>query len=176
MFENKKLLKAVDRLKKGDQSALDVIYDYTYKLIYYQAYHILKDHMKCEDVVQETYMKVYENIHSFEGVHFKAWIVKISKNIALNLYHKESRVINVDDQYFEDQESDDIEDSPIIDLASEMLPTDEFLILMYVVVEEKPRREVAKILGLSPSGITYKLNQALSKLRTALERSGDDEK
>jgi DNA-directed RNA polymerase specialized sigma subunit len=46
-----------------------------------------------------------------------------------------------------------------------ILDEEEFLLVAYSVLEGKSRREVAKILDLSPSGVTYKLNLALEKLK-----------
>ena len=59
----------------------------------------------------------------------------------------------------------------LIDLAAKNLPEDEFMILMLCVCERYQRREVA-IMKLSVSGVTWKLNRALDKLRKLAKGGG----
>lgn len=47
-----------------------------------------------EDIVQDTYIKVVENIKSFKGIStFKTWVFSIATNISKNLLQKQNRWI-----------------------------------------------------------------------------------
>jgi len=173
MYNEKRLKKSMERLKKGDINAMDVIYDETHKLIYYHAYHILKDPYLTEDIVQETYLKIHADINIYQNQNPRAWIITIAKNLSLNLLKRESRTIVVDESSLDVIDSKQ-SDTPLIELANHLLDEEEFMILMYCVVEEQTRRKVGELLGLSTRGVTYKLNVALDKLRQYIKENNYD--
>lgn len=168
MYNEKRLKKYMDKLKLGDLNAMDVIYDETHKLVYYQAYHILKDSYLTEDIVQETYLKLLESIKSYDNQNPRAYITTIAKNLSLNLIKKERRQILVEESTL-DVITNENSETPLIELASHILEEDEFMILIYCVVEEVTRARVGEMLNLSTSGVTYKLNLALEKLRNHIK-------
>ena len=164
MYNEKRLKKYMKRLKEGDINAMDNIYDETHKLIYYHAYHILKDPYLTEDIIQETYLKVLDNIDTYKNDNPRAWLVTIAKNLSLNLLKREQRSIVVAADVLDVLDPKQT-DTPLIELANHLLDEEEFMILMYCVVEDQTRKRVGELLGLSTSGVTYKLNIALEKLR-----------
>lgn len=168
MYNEKRLKKYMEKLKLGDLNAMDVIYDETHKLVYYHAYHILKDPYLTEDILQDTYLKLLENIKSYDNKNPRAYITTIAKNLSLNLIKKERRQVLVEETTL-DVIIDEDSETPLIELASHILEEDEFMILIYCVVEGKTRARVGEMLNLSTSGVTYKLNLALEKLRTYIK-------
>ena len=169
MFDNIKLKNAMRDLKKGNNNAMDYIYDVTNRMVYYQIYQIIKRRDISEDIMQDVYMKVLKNILKYqEQDQPKSWILSIARNEALNQYKRMKRETVVDIDTL-NQKSYDQTASPIIDLASHILDEDEFIIVMSCVVDQKTRKEVGKILNLSTSGVTFKLNVALDKLKNQLE-------
>lgn len=168
MYNEKKLKKYMARLQAGDLKAIEVIYDETHKLIYYHAYHILKDPDLTEDIIQDTYLKVLDNIDNYQNQNPRAWISTIAKNLSLNLLKKESKTITVDQTTLDVLDPTKTE-TPLIDLANHLLDEEEFMIVMYCVVEDQTRKKVGELLGLSTSGVTYKLNIALEKLKNYIE-------
>lgn len=56
------------------------------------AIKLTRDKDSAQDLVQETLFRAYKYKNRFEkGTNFKAWIMKIMKNIFLNQYHKEKK-------------------------------------------------------------------------------------
>lgn len=173
MFDSKKLEQNMQLLKKGDVNCFDIIYEQTHRMVFYIIYQIVKDHSRSEDVMQNVYMKIYEKIDMYEAnTSAKAWIASIARNLAINEYnkHKKETIIDIDDFDYISDDSSQRTETPLIDLASKHLEEDEFLIVMMCVVEGYRRREVAKIVNLSTSGVTWKLDQALKKLRILSEK------
>ncbi len=168
MYNEKRLKKYMEKLKLGDLNAMDVIYDETHKLIYYHAYHILKDPYLTEDIVQDTYLKLLENIKSYDNKNPRAYITTIAKNLSLNLIKKERRQVLVEETTL-DVLVDENSETPLMELASHILEEDEFMILIYCVVEEQTRKRVGEMMNLSTSGVSYKLNLALEKLRNYIK-------
>ncbi|HNZ74301.1 MAG TPA: sigma-70 family RNA polymerase sigma factor [Bacilli bacterium] len=164
MFDEIRLKRSMEKLQQGNDEAFEYIYDSTHRLVYYQIYSILKSHQEAENIMQDVYIKVYRNIDKYKNDNPRAWIVTIARNEAINLYHKNKKEVFMDEEEL-DAFSEEDEKTPLINLAVKILDEEEFLLVAYSVLEGKSRREVAKILDLSPSGVTYKLNLALEKLK-----------
>ena len=164
--------KKIKLLARGDSSAFESIYEKTQKAVYYTALSVLKDRSLAEDVMQSTYLKVIKNAASFrEGTDAASWIKSICRNEALNLKKKRGFETYVDERehayVFGTGQTDDY--GLIIDLARRILPQDEFEVLILVAAAGYKRREVAEIINIPLSTVTYKLNCATDKLRKALD-------
>ena len=165
--------KLINKFINGDASAFDKIYKLTQKSVYYVAISILHDVSLAEDVMQSTYMSVLKNIHSYAlGTNAGAWIIKIAKNEAINL-----KKLTMKEQNFDEAINPavfgvcELETcGKLTDLAKRLLPEDEFTILMLIIVCGYKRKEIAKMLDMPLSTITWKYQNALLKMRKALEK------
>jgi RNA polymerase sigma-70 factor (ECF subfamily) len=154
-------------LKNGDLQAFDEIYDQTNRIVYYVIYQIVKEQSLAEDVMQDVYMRLVDKIDLYNPQTTpKAWIVQMARNLAINEYNKRSKEMVVEDEEIDlIASSSTSKETPLIDLARANLPEDEFLILMLCVGEDKTRKEVAEVIGLSISGVSWKLDQAMKKMK-----------
>lgn len=168
MFDQIKLKMAMNDLKSGQSDAIDRVYDLTNRMVFSVIYPIVKRTDVTEDIMQDVYMKIYQNRLLYRDDQPKSWILKIAKNEAINEYHKQIKETIVDIESL-NTPSNNTNETPLIDLASQILDVDEFLIVMQCIIEGKTRKEVANLLDLSTSGVTFKLNVALEKLRNQLE-------
>lgn len=163
--------KCIKRFTDGDASAFDEIYAMTRKPVYYTALSVLGDRALAEDVMQTAYMKALKSIRGYElGTNAAAWIVKIAKNEALNVKKANARVTAVDEREHPELFGASAPDEygELIDAAKRLLPEDEFEVLMLVTVGGYKRREVGKMLDMPVPTVTWKYNNALSKMRKAL--------
>lgn len=167
--------KLIKKFINGDASAFDEIYNRTRKSVYYVALSILRDKALAEDVMQTTYMRVLKNIQSYTlGTNAAAWIVKIAKNEALNV-----KKVRMREQYVDERENPAVFGvyepdtyGELTDMAKRLLPDDEFSILMLVSVCGYKRKEIGKMLDMPIPTVTWKYQNALSKMRRALEKEG----
>ncbi len=167
-----KLEKKVIKLKNGDTSAFDYIYERTNRSVYFTIFRIVKDKMSAEDVLQDTYMRAISAIEQYrEGTNFIGWLCSIGKSLALNRLKKYRREISTD---FEAQAykygTEEPELPYIFDIASKILSEDEYKIVMLCHVSGYKRREVSDMLGLPVGTVTWKNNEALKKLKSYLEK------
>lgn len=170
----KKLENAMQKLKSGNDNAFEEIYDITHKLVYYVVYRILKDPLEAEEITQEVYMRLYNNIDKYKTGNPQAYITTMARNLAINEYNRKSKkTVYAIDEVEKIADPKEYEETPTIKLAKEILDEEEFLIVMLATVQNYTRRSLAKMFNLSTSGVTYKLNEGLRKLKEALE---DDEK
>lgn len=167
--------KFIKKFINGDASAFDEIYNRTRKSVYYVALSILRDKALAEDVMQTTYMRVLKNIQGYAlGTNASAWIIKIAKNEAINIKKVRMREQSVDEyenvSLFGVSKPDTY--GELTDLAKRLLSDDEFSILMLVTACGYKRKEIAKMIDMPIPTVTWKYQNALSKMRTALEKEG----
>ena len=82
----------IEKLKNGDMSVFDDIYYSTKDNVYYTILSIVKDASLSEDIMQETYLKTLEKIHSYKPSNsFNSWIITIARNLAINEYNRRKR-------------------------------------------------------------------------------------
>jgi RNA polymerase sigma-70 factor (ECF subfamily) len=174
-MKKEKLEKAVIRLRQGDSNALAEIYEITSRGVFTFVLPILHDYQLAEDVMQQTFVTAYENIQSYQpGTNARNWLLTIAKNMALTEIKKRKREVSYD--FDQDNHPDGVYflgniDSPTIALANKVLAEDEFNIVIMYAVGEYKHREIAEFLHMPLGTVTWKYNNALKKMRKALEEN-----
>lgn len=166
---SKELNALVKQLQKGNMSVFDAIYYETKSLVYYTILQILKDRSLAEDLMQDTYLKCIEKIHSFKATHsFKSWVVTIARNLALNEYNRRKRElrfdINDDEYIFGSVKSTSEQQLIIEEMLDSLKPEEQEIVVLHVVGDLK-HREIAKLLNKPLGTITWIYNQAINKLK-----------
>ena len=82
----------INELREGDMAALAILVEKYKRLVYRVAVQITKNHEDANDVMQDTFLKVYESIHSFrKDAAFETWLYRIVVNHATNLVKRRER-------------------------------------------------------------------------------------
>lgn len=75
--------------RMGNTKAFDVLVSQNLKRVYNIALDYCKDTDVAEDIVQETFVKVWKNIHKFEtNKKFRPWLYQITRNTAMDYLRK----------------------------------------------------------------------------------------
>jgi len=108
----------IRRLKQGDEEAfVSLMRQYRSDLINV-AYGITLDREESQDIVQEVFLKVFRNIHSFNGKSgLGTWLYRITVNESLNQLRKWKRRLNWQHQSLTQETSGDAVNPP--ELGSE---------------------------------------------------------
>lgn len=83
-----------------DKSRFVIFYEQYRKLMFYIAKEILKDDHLSEDAVQEAFLRIAKNFHKIGDImshETKAFAVIITRNISIDFYNKEKKIIEIDD-------------------------------------------------------------------------------
>jgi RNA polymerase sigma-70 factor (ECF subfamily) len=77
-------------LKAGDKKAIAYIYDKWADTLYGVIYNICKDESIAKDVLQETFLKVWEKSSTYDEQKARlfTWIYQIARNKAIDAYRK----------------------------------------------------------------------------------------
>ena len=80
------LAKLIERVARGDQSALASLYDETSSLVYGLALKILADQFAAEDVTIEVYTQVYQQGARYDSAKGgpSAWLVMLTRSRAID--------------------------------------------------------------------------------------------
>jgi len=157
---------------------IDSMYNFAYKLTF--------DEDDSKDLVQDTYMKAFRFISSFQkGTNSKAWLFRILKNSFINDFRKKSKQpAKVDYQEVENYyNSDDIDESKTVDLRVETLKDmmgdevsialnslaiDFRTVIILCDLEGFTYEEMAKILDIPIGTVRSRLHRARNLLKQKL--------
>lgn len=155
--------------------------------LYTFAFHLTYDHEDAQDLVQETFLKAYRFIDSYEsGTNAKAWLFKILKNAFINEYRKRSkRPVEVDfEDYSTYRDQEEGAGTQFVDLRQELfqgmlgdeittalnaLPVDFRTVILLCDVEEFSYEEIAKIVDIPIGTVRSRLHRARGMLQEKLK-------
>lgn len=161
----------------------DALYNFAYQLSY--------NDDDANDLVQETYMKAFRFIDSYqEGTNSKAWLFKILKNIFINEYRRKKREpekIDYDDVItFSDEDDDnsaayfdlreDLFDNMMgdeITNALNKLPIEFKTVILLCDIEGFTYEEIAKIIDIPIGTVRSRLHRARNMLKQLLKDYAD---
>ncbi|MBO8156982.1 MAG: RNA polymerase sigma factor SigW [Bacillaceae bacterium] len=79
----------IKQVKKGDQSAFEEIVSFYQNKVFQICYRMLGNSHEAEDAAQETFVRAYMNIHSFdEKRKFSTWLYRIATNLSIDRIRK----------------------------------------------------------------------------------------
>ena len=163
---------------------IDSMYNFGYRLTF--------DEDDAKDLVQDTYLKAYRFINSFEqGTNAKAWLFRILKNSFINDYRKKSKQpAKVDYQEVETYyNSDDVDYGITSDLrvdsvkdmlgdeisnALNSLAVDFRTVIILCDLEGFTYEEMAKILDIPIGTVRSRLHRARNLLKDKLRSYAQD--
>ncbi len=77
---------AAEQARKGDQHAFRVLVERHSQSVFRLAFRMTANEQDAEDVVQETFLRAYKQIHRFDGrAAFGTWLYRICANCSLDL-------------------------------------------------------------------------------------------
>jgi len=186
----------VERARSGDTAAFSELVSRYERKIFRLAKHITQNDEDAEDVLQETFLKAYSHLDSFQGQSkFYTWIVRIGVNEALMKLRKRksSKTVSLDEPTDTGEDTmvreiavwDDPEQKysreelrEILDKAVESLKPAFRTVFVLRDIEELSTEETASALDISIPAVKSRLLRARLQLREKLtkffRRKGDD--
>lgn len=134
---------------------------------------------EAEDVFQETFIRVFQNINQLRDVgHLEQWIKKVAVNAAVNYYYKNKRHQHLAEHNGYHKTNDDYEiilnhfsDEQLISLINN-LPDGYRLVFNMHEVEGYSHVEIAALLNISEGTSRSQLNRAKQTLKNKLKAYG----
>jgi RNA polymerase sigma-70 factor (ECF subfamily) len=174
MLENDRDL--VERLQKPESrnAAFRELMSLYQEKLYSHIRRMVGNHTDADDVLQNTFVKVYRYIDKFKGdSKLYTWVYKIASNEALNHLNKENRMRSVtfEPQHVRagfQQGPDGEEISHKLKQAVATLPEKQRQVFDLKYFEEMKYEEIAEITGTSIGGLKASYYHAVKKIEEFL--------
>lgn len=167
-------LELIQRCLRGDTPAQFTLYDRYVTAMYNTAVRIVVHTSEAEDVLQESFTKVFQRLHSFRREStLGAWIKRIVVNTALNHLRQKKKLQFVALEAWAEQAPDIGEDpetwdAPMLQDAIKKLPDGCRVVFTLFLVENMAHKEIAQELGISESTSKTQYMRAKKLLREHL--------
>lgn len=177
--------KMVERCLQGDDAAWEMVVNSYAKRIYNLTYRYTSRRIEAEDLTQEIFIRVYQNLKSFrsDSGSFQGWIMKVGRNLIIDHYRRtrrfqqaagteEMEAMNLkDDKVINPQRS--VEQSEASSFLTEGLQAlspelKEAIILRDL--EGMAYQEIAELLGIPEGTVKSRINRARLELAKLLTR------
>ncbi|MCX7624212.1 MAG: sigma-70 family RNA polymerase sigma factor [Thermomicrobium sp.] len=161
----------------GDHAAFATLVRRYQGVVFAVALRLLGDRDAAEDIVQEAFVRAYFGLDRFRGTNFRAWVLRIAHNAALDHLRAARRHPRVPLERAPEP-ARDVEASPgvehtglqaALEAALALLPPDQRAVVLLVDVEGLPYDEVAEVLEIPVGTVKSRLARARVRLRQLLE-------
>ena len=170
----------VKRARNGDYEAFEVLFDRHRALVYRFAYQMTSRRDDAEDVVQEAFVRAYQNLHRYrDEAKFTTWLLRIVTNLCTDQARMSQRRTALEQQEAMgalDWMTIGEQDDPVRNLeehrrkvalrkALNALPTHHRSVIVLRDIEEREYPEIASILGCTVGGAKLRVLRARRALR-----------
>lgn len=155
-------------IQTGDEAALLALHEQYANLVYSVAYRVLDDRMAAEEVTQDTFMRLWHKIESFDPAKgsFVTWMLTITRRLAIDMHRKQQRD-PMQNPVFVDS---DIERWENVLGAEETTELKHTLVAVMQALPDEQRQaiELAYFHGMSHSQIADYLEQPVGTIKTRI--------
>jgi RNA polymerase sigma-70 factor (ECF subfamily) len=174
MIKEKKI---IELLKEKNREGLRMLYNMKYKKIYKIAYGYTGIKEDAEDILQETFIRVFNKIDRFEydGENsLDKWVVRICINLSLDYLRKKKREKIFLFKKFTGKDKENISpdkkmesDNSIknIEKALLKLSAKQRIVFSLKYIDELSVKDIAEILNCSPNTVKKHIYRGLIKIR-----------
>lgn len=162
-----------------DANAFKALYNKFGGILYGMALRYASTNKEAEDILQDTFVKVFQNIDSYSNTgSFIGWVKRILINTAINSYRSAyNRNEIVDDEpvpFSRYDESDVFENFAAEDLLNllNQLPEGYRVVFNMYVIEGYKHKEIAEILNISEGTSKSQLSKAKAMLQKMVVKAG----
>lgn len=160
---------------KRKEALFKDIFDKNNRKVYHLCYGYTGDSEAANDLMQETFIKVWQNLDRFRNQsQISTWIYRIAVNTCLSFLRVEKRKATdeINDRIIEtkaEEVSDKQEQVNQLYKCIAQLEENERIIIT-MVLDEIPYQEIAEISGISEGNLRVKIHRIKSKLTEIYNR------
>lgn len=178
MIEDQQLLSDLKNEKK-QQQAFHILVDKYKERLYWHIRKIVLNHDDADDVLQETFIKIWKNIHSFRadsGLY--TWLYRIATNESLSFLSQKKRKYINNSEEINDYLIDNLKADPYfsgdeiqmkLQMAIAQLPEKQRLVFNMRYFDEVKYQDMSKIMGTSEGALKASFHHAMKKIEAFLK-------
>jgi RNA polymerase sigma-70 factor (ECF subfamily) len=170
----------VIRAREGDYQAFEMLFERHRLLVYRFAYQMTQRRDDAEDMVQEAFVRAYQNLHRYrDEAKFTTWLLRIVSNLCTDQARMSTRRTNLEQKEAAgalDYMTIGNFENPVDNLEQEQrvralkkaiaaLPDHHRQMIVMRDLEERDYKEIADVLGCTVGGAKLRVLRARRALR-----------
>lgn len=177
----------MEHFQAGYEQAFNILVSRFQDRLHNFLYRYTHNHKDCEDLVQETFLRVYRSRHSYERIaRFSTWMYTIALNLAKSLYKKKQRMTTVtihEDESDPDDQPMKLEDTGILQddtlhekmcmdhlkKALQKLSDDFRQVVILRDIQQMSYDEIADVTDLPMGTVKSRINRGRAQVQELLE-------
>ncbi len=161
----------IDRSLRTGDPIHDTIYKYS-DMVYRLAFARTQNRFDAEDIYQDVFMKLFSEERSFESEeHKKAWLIKTTVNMSVNLLKSAWRRYTVcENENLPVKRGADSNPQREKLLSALKSLSEKYRVVLYLYYyEELSTDKIAEVMGTSPTAVRSQLMRGRRKLKRMIE-------
>ncbi|MFD2586932.1 RNA polymerase sigma factor [Croceitalea marina] len=164
--------------KNTQAKAFEVLVDAYKERLYWHIRRIVLNHDDADDVLQNTFIKVYRSIEGFKGESkLYSWMYRIATNESLSFLKQKSRKLGVSNEELQEHLIENLQGDVYFEgeeiqlklqKALARLPEKQKLVFNMKYYQEMKYEEISEILETSVGGLKASYHLAVKKIETYL--------
>ncbi len=147
--------------------------------LYWHIRNIVKDHQDTDDILQNTFIKIFKNIKSFKGdSQLYSWMYRIATNESLTFLNNKTKRLHINSEELQSNLIDNLQSDVYFEgdhiqlqlqKAIATLPEKQQLVFNMKYFQELKYREISSILGTSEGALKASYHIAVKKIEEYLK-------
>lgn len=158
-----------------DAVTFDQVYTRHWKPLYRTAFHILKDEQAAEDIIQDTFVRLWEKWDTILHINIKGWLFTTSYHLVLKKLKQLQANESIEHANFQEPLAGEA-DEPIrtrqlqlqVETCVNNLPDQCRRVYTMSKRQEFSIKRIARELGISPKTVEYHVSTALKRIRQSI--------
>ena len=173
MQEEKEFIKKLLNPKTQNEAFKELLLDYQ-RPLYNHIRNIVLNHDDADDVLQNTFVKVFQYLKNFKGESkLFSWMYRIATNEALTFLNQKSKINGISSEELQNKTIDNLQADVFFDgneiqlklqKAIAILPEKQQLVFKMKYFEELKYEEISEILGTSVGALKASYHHAVKKI------------
>lgn len=166
----------LDRVRRGDEQAMAVLYDRYSKVVYSVALRVLRDPASAEDILQDVFLGLWRRPETFVSTRgsLGGWLAVVARNRAIDTLRRKRPSEQIEEIYLASpcNLADEAERNTLMQRARAIilhLPLEQRKTLEMAYFDGLTHTEIAEITGDPLGTVKTRIRSALLNLRKELE-------
>lgn len=166
--------------EKSRDSGVRLMMDAYQSRLYWHIRRLIVDHDLAQDVLQDTFIKAYQNFHQFkQDSQLYTWLYRIATNEALQQLNRMKKMQKTDQDaeiYLQNLVAENVETEAeeiqiLLQKAIQTLPEKQKLVFTMRYYEDLPYEEISKILDMSVGTLKTNYHYAKQKVEAYVKEN-----
>ncbi|MFE3866586.1 RNA polymerase sigma factor [Flavobacterium sp. LS2P90] len=173
MQEEQEFIKKLLNPKTQNEAFKELLLDYQ-RPLYNHIRNIVLNHDDADDVLQNTFVKVFQYLKNFKGESkLFSWMYRIATNEALTFLNQKAKISGISSEELQNKTIDNLQADVFFDgneiqlklqKAIAILPEKQQLVFKMKYFEELKYEEISEILGTSVGALKASYHHAVKKI------------